>query len=254
MKPETEAALARYRGSLPGAIALVTGAGTGIGRATAVALADAGADVALLGRRVEPLEDTARLVRERGRRAAVHAIDVTDPAAVESAARQTEADLGPLSVVVAAAGVNAWGELSALSPERLRAALSTNVEGVANLARAVVPGMRERGAGKLIVIASDAGRKASAGGSGYTASKWGVVGLTLSLSRELLPAGIGVHLVEPGCVDTDWYVDNPDAPRGRMLSAEDVALTVMFAATLPGHMILEEMLLIPRQLEVEGWS
>ncbi len=80
------------------------------------------------------------------------------------------------------------------------------------------------------------------------------MGFALSLSRELLPAGIGVHVVEPGCVDTAWYDGNPDAPRERMLSAEDVALAIMFAATLPDHVVLEELLLIPRALEVEGWG
>ena len=254
MKPETQAALARYRGALPGAVTLVTGAGSGIGRAAAVALANAGADVGLIGRRPEQLEETAAMVRGLDRRAEVRAADVAAPDALESAVRAIEAALGPVTVAVAAAGVNAWGELSTLSPDLLHQALAVNVEGVVNVARSIVPGMKSRGTGKLIVVASDAGRKASAGGSGYTATKWGAVGFTLSLSRELLPAGIGVHLVEPGCVDTDWYLDNPDAPRQRMLSAEDVALAIMFAATLPNHVILEELLLIPRAFEVEGWS
>jgi 3-oxoacyl-[acyl-carrier protein] reductase len=254
MKAETEAALARYRGSLPGAVGLVTGAGSGIGRAAALALADAGADVGLVGRRREPLEETAAMIGDLGRRVEVRLADVGQGHTLETAVGHIEASLGPISVAVAAAGINAWGNLSTLAPERLRQALAVNLEGVVNLARAVVPGMTERGSGKLIVVASDAGRKPAAGGSGYTATKWAVVGFALSLSRELLPAGIGVHVIEPGCVDTDWYASDPHAPRERMLSPGDVALAIMFAATLPADVVLEELLLIPRRLEVEGWG
>jgi NADP-dependent 3-hydroxy acid dehydrogenase YdfG len=254
MTPETEAALARYRDSLPGAVALVTGGGSGIGRAAALALAEAGADLGLVGRRREPLEETASMIRQIGRRAEVRVADVGQADTLESAIGGIEAALGPITIAVAAAGINAWGSLETLAPERLRQALATNLEGVANLARLVVPGMTERGAGKLIVVASDAGRKPAAGGSGYTATKWGAVGLALSLSRELLPAGVGVHVIEPGCVDTDWYAANTAAPRERMLTPEDVALAIMFAATLPAHVVLEELLLIPRRLEVEGWD
>ena len=194
------------------------------------------------------------MIREKGRPAEVRVADVGQSHTLERSVRQIEAILGPIDIAVAAAGINAWGNLDTLTPERLHQALSANLEGVANLARLVVPGMKERGVGKLIVVASDAGRKPSAGGSGYTATKWGAVGFALSLSRELLPAGVGVHVIEPGSVDTDWYLSNPNAPRERMLSPQDVALAIMFAATLPANLVLEELLLIPRRLEVEGWK
>lgn len=197
--------IGRFDGTLDGEVALVTGAGSGIGRACAAALARAGADVALMGRREPPLDDTATLVEDVGRRAVVIAADVTDHSQVDAAAVQAEEMLGPIGVALANAGLNAWGDLDTLPPEALRAALATNVEGVANLARAVVPGMRRRGAGKFVVIASDNGRRAEAGGAGYVASKFGAVGLTLSLSQELYGSGVGVHVVEPGCVDTAWY-------------------------------------------------
>jgi NADP-dependent 3-hydroxy acid dehydrogenase YdfG len=162
--------------------------------------------------------------------------------------------LGPVGLAVANAGVNAWGELDTLPPEALRAALATNVEGVANLARAVVPGMRRRETGKFLVIASDNGRRAEAEGAGYVASKFGAVGLALSLSQELYGSGVGVHVIEPGCVDTEWYgSDEGDVPRERMLSADDVAYLALVLATLPNAIVLEESLLVPRGLLVDPW-
>ena len=253
-RPATRDALARYAGSLDGRVALVTGAGTGIGRATSLALAAAGAQVALLGRRREPLDEVAAAIDGLGGRALACPVDVTDAAAVEAAARRAAKALGTIDVAVAAAGVNAWADIGELDPASLRAALATNVEGVANVVRAVLPVMRAAGRGKLVVVASDNGRRPEAGGAGYVASKFGAVGLALSISQELQAAGIGVHVVEPGCVDTPWYPSAEDAPRERMLHPDDVALAVLFLATLPEHVVLEELLLVPRNLLVHPWA
>ena len=246
--------IGRFGGTLDGTVALVTGAGSGIGRACAEAFARAGADVGLMGRREGALDETAGLVEAAGRRALVIAGDVRDHAQVDAAALQTEELLGPVGIAVANAGVNAWGELEELPPDALRAALATNVEGVANLARAVVPGMKLRGEGKFLVVASDNGRRAEPGGGGYVASKFGAVGLSLSLSQELYESGVGVHVIEPGCVDTEWYDADEDAvPRDLMLGADDVAYLALVLATLPEHLVLEETLVVPRGLLVHPW-
>jgi NADP-dependent 3-hydroxy acid dehydrogenase YdfG len=244
---------ARYSGALGDTVALITGAGSGIGRATALAFARAGARVALVGRRAEMLEQTATAVSALGGVALPLPADVTDHRAITAAVDEAVRVLGPIQLAVANAGVNAWGELEELTPEMLRAALATNVEGVVNLARSVVPGMRERGTGRFIVVASDNGRRPEAGGSGYVASKFAAVGFALSLSQELYESGVSVHVIEPGCVDTDWYPPEEGAPRERMLSAEDVALIALFLATLPPHIILEEVMPLPRGLLVEPW-
>ena len=254
VRPATLAALARYAGALDGQATLVTGAGSGIGRAIAVAFALAGADVALVGRRETSLRETAAFVRAAGRRAVEIPADVTDAAALEAAVARATAELGAPGIAVAAAGVNAWATVDLLEPAALATALATNVAGVAHLARAVLPGMRARRAGKLIVVASDNGRRPEAGGSAYVASKFGAVGFALSIAAELHADGVNVHIVEPGCVDTPWYPPEEEAPRERMLAPEDVALSVLFLATLPGHIVLEELLLVPRDLLVEPWA
>lgn len=242
-----------YAGTLEGQVGFVTGAGSGIGRATALALARAGTSLALAGRRREALEATAARIAEVGGSALVLPLDVTDAHEVDAAVERASSELGPVTVAVANAGANAWADLEDLTPEALRAALATNVEGVANLARAVVPPMRARGEGKFIVVASDNGRRPEPGGSAYVASKFGAVGFSLSLSQELYGSGVSVHVVEPGCVDTEWYPPEEDAPRDRMLRADDVALVTLFLATLPSRVVLEEVMLVPRGLLVEPW-
>jgi 3-oxoacyl-[acyl-carrier protein] reductase len=245
--------IGRFSGALDGTVALVTGAGSGIGYACARAFAGSGADVGLLGRRAANLERAAEAVLAVGRRAVPLVVDVTDPVAVERAVSQLETTLGPADIGVASAGTNAWADLDDLSPEQLREALRTNVEGVANLAHAVVPGMRSRGWGKLIVVASDNGRRPESGGSAYVASKFGAVGFALSLSQELYASGVSVHVLEPGCVDTDWYPPDEDAPRERMLAADDVAYMALVMATLPADIVLEESMLLPRGLLRDPW-
>ena len=245
--------LSRFDGALEDRSAVVTGAGSGIGRAVSIAFARAGADVALMGRRQERLEETANEVRAAGRNAVVLPIDVRDDHAVRDAVASASEAIGPASIAVANAGINGWGDVDEQTASLLRDALAVNIEGVANLVRATVPAMRERGFGKVIVVASDNGRRPEAGGSAYVASKFGAVGLSLSVAQELYASGIGVHVLEPGCVDTDWYPPGEDAPRDRMLSADDVAYVALFLASLPSSIVVEEVMMLPRGLLVTPW-
>jgi 3-oxoacyl-[acyl-carrier protein] reductase len=245
--------LARFDGALSGRSTIVTGAGSGIGRAIAIAFANAGADVALVGRREEPLNQTADRVRAAGRTPVVAVADVADAAAVDGAVAHSTEGIGAPTIAVANAGANGWGEIETQTPGLLRDALAVNVEGVANVVRATVPSMRERGEGKILVVSSDNGRRAEAGGSAYVASKFGAVGLSLSIAQELYADGIGVHVIEPGCVDTAWYPPDEEAPRERMLSAIEVAYVAVFLATLPSSIVLEEVMMLPRELLVAPW-
>jgi NADP-dependent 3-hydroxy acid dehydrogenase YdfG len=243
----------RYEGTLAGTAAIVTGAGSGIGRAVSTAFARAGADVAVLGRRRDRLDETAERIHAAGGRAVVLPTDVADDDAVRRAVAAAADEIGTASIVVANAGANGWGEIEEQTPDLVRSALQVNVEGVANLVRATVAPMRQRKAGKFIVVSSDNGRRAEAGGSAYVASKFGAVGLSLSIAQELYADGIGVHVIEPGCVDTEWYPPDDDAPRDKMLSADEVAYVALFLATLPTNIVLEEVLMLPRDLLVEPW-
>ena len=245
--------LSRFDGVLQDRSAVVTGAGSGIGRAVSIAFARAGADVALMGRRQERLEETANEVRAAGRNAVVLPIDVRDDHAVRDAVASSSEAIGPADIAVANAGANGWGDVDEQTASLLRDALAVNIEGVANLVRATVPAMRERGFGKVIVVASDNGRRPEAGGSAYVASKFAAVGLSLSVAQELYASGIGVHVLEPGCVDTDWYPPGEDAPRDRMLSADDVAYVALFLASLPSSIVVEEVMMLPRGLLVTPW-
>jgi NAD(P)-dependent dehydrogenase (short-subunit alcohol dehydrogenase family) len=245
--------LSRFDGALEGQSAIVTGAGSGIGRAVSIAFARAGADVAVLGRRREPLEATAEEVTGAGRRALVVPVDVADDEGVRGAVAVASDQIGAATIAVANAGANGWGSIDEQTPNLVRRALEVNVEGIANLVRAAVPAMRERGSGKVLVVASDNGRRAEAEGSAYVASKFAAVGLSLSFAQELYADGVGVHVIEPGCVDTDWYPPEEDAPRDRMLSADDVAYVSLFLASLPSSIVLEEVMMLPRGLLVEPW-
>ncbi len=245
--------LARFEGALEGTSAVITGAGSGIGRAVSIAFARAGADVAIMGRRREALEATAEVVQTAGRNAIVLPVDVRDDAAVRSAVATASEQIGPASIAVANAGAKGWAEIREQDAGLLRNALEVNVEGVANLVRATVPSMRERGSGKVLVVASDNGRRPEAGGSAYVASKFAAVGLSLSIAQELYADGVGMHVIEPGCVDTDWYPPDEEAPRARMLSADDVAYVALFLATLPPSIVVEELMMLPRGLLVTPW-
>lgn len=249
----TEEMLARFEGALEDRSAIVTGAGSGIGRAISIAFARSGADVALLGRRRETLEETAGAVAATGRQAVVLPTDVRDEAALLAAVAAARDRLGVADIAVANAGANGWASVDEQTPDLVRNALEVNVEGVANLIRATVPAMRQEGSGTIVVIASDNGRRPEAGGSAYVASKFAAVGLTLSIAQELYAAGIGVHVIEPGCVDTGWYPAGEDAPRERMLTADDVAYVVTFLASLPPSIVIEELMMLPRGLLVAPW-
>jgi NADP-dependent 3-hydroxy acid dehydrogenase YdfG len=238
MEGSVERLLSRFDGALAGEVAIVTGAGSGIGRATSLAFGKAGADVTLIGRRSEALGAVAEELSVVGRRSLVVPLDVRDDEAVRDAVARTAEGLGPVSIAVANAGVNAWADLEDQTPELVREAMGVNVEGVANLIRVAVPPMRERGRGK---------------GSAYVASKFAAVGLSLSIARELFASGVGVHVIEPGCVDTAWYPPEEEAPRTRMLRPDDVAYVALLLATMPSDIVIEEVLMQPRGLLVTPW-
>jgi NAD(P)-dependent dehydrogenase (short-subunit alcohol dehydrogenase family) len=205
-----------------GKVAFVTGAGSGIGEASARLLAARGARVTLVGRTEDELEEVAAGIRSEGGEAITAVADVSDEDAVEQAVRATLEQFGRLDVVVANAGVNGtWAGIEDLSVEDFRSTLEINLTGTFITLKATVPHVG-RG-GSAVVIASVNGTRifSNTGASAYSASKAGQVALTKMLAVELGPRGIRVNVICPGAIDTE-ISDNTDAQN------EDVKIPVEY--------------------------
>jgi len=229
-------------------VAIVTGAGSGIGRAAAVRLASAGWRVALVGRRPEALAETAGLL---GGSAAVHPCDVSDAEAVGRMVKEVLGKSGRIDALIHCAGTNiakrSWEQLSG---EDYRRVMAANLDGAFNCVHAVVPAMRQQGSGTVVVINSDAGRQANAkAGAAYVVSKFGLTGLVQSLNAEERGRGIRACSIFPGDVNTPLLDRRPQPPpaeaRLKMLQPEDVAEAVWLAVSLPPRAIVEELVIRP---------
>ncbi len=233
-------------------VAVVTGAGSGVGRATVLRFAAEGWRVALLGRRPEALAQTAALASAAARkRLLVLPCDLGQAAAVQAAARTVLDRWQRVDVLVNAAGQNiprrALGELSA---DDYAAVMDANVTGVLRLVQAFLPTLRRQGAGTIVNIGSEAGKQASPkAGAAYVVSKFGLTGLTQSINAEERPNGLRACCIFPGDIDTPLLDKRPVPPppeaRARMMQAEDIAACVWFAATLPARTTVEEILVRP---------
>jgi SDR family mycofactocin-dependent oxidoreductase len=218
-------------------VALITGAARGIGRACAVRFAQEGADVALLdvagevatvtygGARAQQLDEAAREVRALGRRALALRADVRDPVALANAAAETIEQLGKIDVVVAAAGIESFGEVCELTGEQWDAVLDVNLKGVWQTVKAVAPHMRSRRAGSIVIVGSTNSHRPDVGYGHYAASKHGVLGLARALALELGPSMIRVNVVAPTATATDMLLGQLVGPgaRAEELSDEDTA-------------------------------
>ena len=228
--------------------AVITGAGSGVGRATALALAQQGWRVALVGRRREVLERVAAKIPG----ALVCPCDIGDPDAVTAMGARVLAEFGTVEVLVNAAGTNApQRALEVLSLADYRAMMDTNLNGAYYCVQAFLPQMRARGSGTIVNIVSDAGKAASPkAGPGYVMSKFGMAGLTQAINAEERTRGVRACGIFPGDIDTPILDRRPVPPdaeaRARMMQPEDIAECVLLAINLPSRVIIEEMLVRPR--------
>ncbi|MFA6574306.1 MAG: SDR family oxidoreductase [Nocardioides sp.] len=188
--------------------AVVTGASSGIGAATALALAAAGHPVALGARRTDKCEEIAAQVRESGGQASVHPLDLTDTDSVTAFAKAVTADLGDIEVVISNAGAVAPGTIHEVDSERFASELDLNVVGAHRLVRAFVPGMVERRRGDLVFVSSDVAVRPRPFMSSYAAGKWGLEGMAHAMQMELEGTGVRASIVRPGPtwseMGTDW--------------------------------------------------
>ena len=188
--------------SFRGRVVLVTGASAGIGRATALAFAHAGAKVVLVARRPQALSAVAREVRGAGAEALVATADVAKPAEVAAAFRKAQRRFGGVDIVVNNAGVMIPAEVTGMDPADLQSMLDVNLFGALHVMQQAVKHMRGRGHGHIVNVASLAGRRGFSPLGGYCASKFALVGLTEALRTELVGERIHVSMVMPGVVDT----------------------------------------------------
>jgi NAD(P)-dependent dehydrogenase (short-subunit alcohol dehydrogenase family) len=208
-------------------IAVVTGAGRGIGRATAVRLASRGCDVALVARTVEQIESAAAEVVALGRRALALRCDVASAVEVRHAAERIHADLGVPRVVVANAGAVRRSLVVETTEEEWDAVVDVNLKGAFLVARALLPAMIQAKRGRFVAVASISATLGTARQSAYCAAKWGLVGFVKSLAEELRPHGLQAMTVMPGAVDTEMLKGGDFAPA---MQPDDVAGLITYAA------------------------
>ncbi len=232
--------------------AVITGGGSGVGRALALKLAAQEWRVVILGRRAGPLQETIQLAGANAPRITHHVCDIGDATAVAVIGKHILAEGGGVQLLVNAAGTNAPRRaLEVLSLEDYHAMIATNLNGAYYCVQAFLPQMRARKSGLIVNIVSDAAKQASAkAGPAYVMSKFGLVGLTQSINAEERPNGIRACAILPGDIDTPLLDKRPTPPdagaRARMLRAEDVADCALFCINLPEHVVVEEMLVRPR--------
>ena len=226
-------------------VAVVTGAGRGIGAAIARKLAALGAVVILCGRKREPLESTAAEIGEAGGRAEVLPCDVTDLSSAEAAARHIDKTHGRADILVNNAGIGGFGgPLREMLPESWDAVLNTNLRGVYYCIRSFAPMMVRAKNGHIINISSLAGKNPLPNGAAYAASKWGLNGLSYSVAEELRVHSIRVSVICPGSVDTELSPHVGKDSR-KMLQPDDVAHVVGMLVTQAPQSFASEILLRP---------
>ena len=247
---------------LDGTVALVTGASSGIGAATALALAAEGATVALAARRVDRLEDLAKQIENGGGRALVIEADVTDESAARAAVQRAVEELGRLDTVVNNAGMMLLGPIVDAPVEEWQRMVHLNVLGLMYTTHAALPHLLDaaengpRRVADLVNISSVAGRVARSGSGVYNATKWGVNAFSESLRQEVTGKHVRVSLVEPGAVATELASHNrPEVQETisqrfgeiERLEAEDIAEGISFIVTRPRRTAVNELLIRPTE-------
>ncbi|PBC77251.1 NADP-dependent 3-hydroxy acid dehydrogenase YdfG [Streptomyces sp. TLI_235] len=247
---------------LEGTVALVTGASSGIGRATALELAREGASVALVGRREDRLTDLAAEISDAGGRALVVPADITTAQAAAEAVERTVENLGRLDTLVNNAGLMLLGPAPAADLDDWRRMIDINLMGLMYTAHAAIPHLvkaaaeEPRQVADIVNIGSLAGRNAYAMSAVYSATKFGVGAFSEALRQELARQHVRVSVIEPGSVDTELRTHNPDVIQQHIVAAlgdierlqsQDIADTVGYIVTRPRHVAVAELLVRPTE-------
>ncbi len=247
--------------------AIVTGGGGGIGGATCRRLAREGAKVAVFDRDLAAAERVAAAIRDEGGVAQAYACDITDRAAVDAAVLATQAQLGPIDVLVNNAGWDVFKPFTKTEPAQWERLIAINLTGALHMHHAVLPGMAERQRGRIVNIASDAARVGSSGEAVYAACKGGLVAFSKTIAREHARHGITVNVVCPGPTDTALLAGvaegapNPEKlieaftraiPLGRLGQADDLASAIAFFASADAGFVTGQVLSVSGGLTMNG--
>jgi len=244
-------------GKLDGKVALVTGASSGIGEATALALAEAGASVAVAARRTDKLDELVKKIEGMGGKAFAVTADVSDENQARDMVTAANAEFGRVDILVNNAGVMLLGPIGGADTEEWRRMLGINVLGLMYATHAALPLMKAQGSGHIVNISSVAGRTVSMGVGVYNASKWGVGAFSESLRQEVSKDKIRVTIIEPGAVATELtqHVTNPEVQERvqkmyneiTTLESEDIAAAIIYAVTQPDRVNVNEILIRPTE-------
>ncbi|MEO5802191.1 MAG: 3-oxoacyl-[acyl-carrier-protein] reductase [Verrucomicrobiota bacterium] len=234
-------------------IAVVTGAGRGIGRAIALKFAEAGADVVCVSRTAENSEKVAQEIRSLGRKSWAHAVDVANSAVVAEIAEKILTEAGRVDILVNNAGVTRDSLLMRMADEDWDSVLNTNLKGAFSFTKAFARSFIKQRSGRIINVASVIGLIGNAGQCNYSASKAGLIGFTKSIARELASRGITVNALAPGFIETDMTaVLNPEMrtellkkiPLNSFGQAEDIANAALFLASPGARYITGQVLTV----------
>ena len=234
-------------------IAVVTGAGRGIGRAIALKFAQEGADVVVVSRTQENSEKVAAEIRAHGRQAWAHAVDVSDAVAVNAAAEKILAEAGKVDILVNNAGVTRDGLLMRMSDADWDTVLNTNLKGAFLVTKAFSRAMIKARSGKIINISSVIGLIGNAGQCNYAASKAGLIGFTQSCAKELAGRGITVNAIAPGFIETDMTAELKEEmkaallkqiPLGCLGQSEDIAGAALYLASPAARYVTGQVLTV----------
>ena len=228
--------------------ALITGAGSGIGKATALAFARAGIHLALVGRTQSKLEAVANEATSSGVKVKTYALDLAQVEQVQAKVHAIAAEFGPIEILVNCAGMGYTSLLADTSLADWQQVINLNLTSIFQCIQGILPGMRERRQGTIINVSSIAGHQVFPEWGAYAVSKFGLVALSKTLAVEERANGIRVVTLSPGSVNTSlWDTEtvHADFDRSRMLTPETVAQTILYAALLPEQAVIEELILMP---------
>ena len=237
-------------------VAVITGGGTGVGRAVALECARQGWTAVIVGRRAEPLDETVEHAHGVAGRIVPHVADVSDEASVRALADRVAREFGTIGALVNSAGINvAQRFLADLTPDDFRTLIDVNLTGAFLCIHAFLPLMRRGGGGTIVNVNSVAGLRANAvSGAAYTASKFGLRGLTQAINVEQRKHGIRACDVFPGEINTPLMDKRPKPPspeqRTKMLQPEDLAACVMLVLNLPPRAAVEEITIRPGEAQI----